>query len=154
MRELTSDELLTRARRRASFQQFYNERCPVLLDLAKVLHFDRSDRIVLEPWLFLANLDVWFGAQVVTEDSRPWAVVRLGYWIGDAFAAKYEGSWFLNEIPGSRYFLHYVVGRFRTLRNEAAMLAPMDVAYEFLRQPPGRSLSELMRMLSAELEQA
>jgi hypothetical protein len=154
MRDLTPDETLTRSRRRAGFQQFYDERCPVLLELAENLAFERSDRIVLEPWLFLANLDVWFGSQAVTIDSRPWAIVRLGYWIGEALAVKYEGSWFLNEIPDSRYFLHYVVGRFKKVPINAAMLAPMDVAHQFLLEPPGRSLSKLMMLVCAELEHA
>jgi hypothetical protein len=152
MRELTPDEIITKARRKAAFQQFVDERVPVLLELANSLQFAREDRIVLEPWLFLANLDTWLAEQEITAEDRVWAVSRIGYWIGEAIVVRYDGRWFLNDIPGSRYFLRYVVGKCARLRNSNAMVDPLLVADSLLAEPPGRRLSKIMEEVCAELE--
>ena len=70
----------------------------------------------------------------------------------DSFLA--QRSWFLNEIPDSRYFLRYVVGRFAGAPNPAAMVDPFQVADVYLSRPPGRSLSAIVSQVEDELRRS
>jgi hypothetical protein len=131
-----------------------SERAPVLIDLAEALEWPTPEKIVQDPWAYLEQMDGWFGWQEIPAEDHAWAVARVGYWIGEALAVRFEGEWFLNELPDTRFFLHVVVGRFRQLRNQDAMVAPMDVANQYCKELRGRSLRSIMSLVCRELEAA
>jgi hypothetical protein len=89
--------------------------------------------------------------QRVDPEDRVWTLTRLGYFIGELLIQRLGGCWFLNEIPDSRSFLRYVVGRFTSIRNPHAMSDPFFVADVFLSEPTGRSLSYTVDQVVGEL---
>ena len=142
MRELTQQEKEMLNKRRSGLAQFIAEKGPVLEDFA--------DRLGIPPETgrdtsrALAPIEEFMRKQVVSPESRSWILTRLGYLIGDVLAQKFSGFWFLNELPDSRYFLRYVVGRFAALGGSNAMVDPFEVADAYLSEPPGRDLFQYL----------
>jgi hypothetical protein len=154
MRELTDQEKAERDRRRSGFNGFVSERMPVLADFAQALDLSNPPMIVADPGLYLLSIDEFMRDQVVERDDRVWMLTRLGYFIGEVLVQRLGGCWFLNEIPDSRYFLRYVVGKFSGVGNPNAMIEPFQVAEALLAEPPGRSLSDIIGEVEAELRSA
>jgi hypothetical protein len=154
MRELTELEQGERNRRRAGMDAFLAERMPVLRDFAQRLELRDSPMIVADPERFLPSIDAYMKDQVVVPEDRVWILTRVGYLIGEILVQRLSGSWFLNEIPDSRYFLRYVVGRFAGAPNSAAMVDPFQVADVYLSQPAGRSLSAIVKEVGEELRRS
>lgn len=151
MRELTQNEQGERNRRRAGMDAFLAGRMPVLSEFAQRLELRDPPLIGADPERYLPSIDAYMKDQVVGPEDRVWILTRLGYLIGEILVQRLSGSWFLNDIPDSRYFLRYVVGRFAALPNPAAMLDPFQVADAYLSQPPGRSLSAIVKQVEEEL---
>lgn len=149
MRNLTVGEIALREHRRAEFQGFVRERIPVLIDFAERLRLIEPQSIVTDPKRYVAPISDFMRDQVITEDDRIWVLTRIGYLIGDVLARTFNGDWLLNEMPDSRYFLHYVVGRFSGVKNPNAMVAPFEAAQYFVSQPPGRDLAGLIAEIEA-----
>lgn len=143
-RKLTPDEEATKAKRLERLPEFLEERMPVLADFAERLGLPQPAMIVANPQEYLPAIGAFMRDQAVTEDDRVWTLTRVGYLVGEVLVQRLGGYWFLNEIPDSRYFLRYVVGRFSRARNHNAMVDPFEVADHFLRQPPGRDLVALV----------
>jgi hypothetical protein len=151
MRELTQHEQGERNRRLAGMDAFLAERMPVLSDFAQRLELRDPAMIVADPERFLPSIDAYMRDQVITAEDRVWILTRLGYLVGELLVQRLSGSWFLNEIPDSRFFLRYVVGRFADVPNPAAMVDPFHVADVYLSQEPGRSLSTIVKQVEDEL---
>jgi hypothetical protein len=154
VRDLTEAESGERERRRMALDAFLSERMPVLADFAEKLSLPTPPKIVARPDEYLDAIDRFMRDQVVTTDDGPWIQTRLGYFIGELLIQKFWGCWFLNEIPDSRYFLRYVVGRFARLKNPNAMVDSFEIAYVYLNEPPGRSLKNLLTEVESELQRA
>jgi hypothetical protein len=139
-------------RRRRGWAAFLSEKGPVLQEFVDDLALPFAEVVLTDPWALLPGLDKWLAVQAVEGEDIPWTASRVGYWIGDAVVAKYAGEWYLNEQAGTRFHLHYVVGRFPQRGN--AMISPMAVALEFLSEPPGRSLTQTMGQVCREIDLA
>ncbi|MBN1917848.1 MAG: hypothetical protein JW889_08070 [Verrucomicrobia bacterium] len=150
-RALTPDEEELRERRRKALPSFLEERMLVLADFAERLELQTPAMITTEPERYLAAIDEFMRRQEIAEDDRIWILTRMGYYIGELLVQRLGGRWFLNEIPDSRYFLHYVVGKFSHAANPSAMVAPFEVAAHFVAQPPGRSLVSLVSEVESEV---
>src|SRR5580658_8386424 len=111
MRDLTEYERELRERRRLHFAAFFDERVAVLEDFVKRLGVADSPLEPIEIEQYLPAIDAFMKSQVVPSEDRVWILTRLGYFIGELLVQRFAGSWFLNEIPDSQYFLRYVVGR-------------------------------------------
>jgi hypothetical protein len=154
MRELTEQEKANRDRLRGKMEQFLAERMPLLADFAERLELKDSVMIVIDPEKFLEPVDEFMRYQVVEPEDRGWTLTRLGYFIGELLVHRLGGCWFLNEIPDSRYFLRYVVGRCTGISNSDAMIDPFYVADVYLSEPAGRSLSNFLDQVTGELRDA
>ena len=154
MRQLTEHEQSERNRRRVGMNAFLAERMPVLSDFAHRLELRDPPLIVADPERFLPSIDAYMKNQVVTPEDRIWILTRLGYLIGEVLIQRLSGSWFLNEIPDSLYFLRYVVGSFSGASNPAAMVDPFHIADVYLSQPPGRSLAAVVKQVEDELRRS
>lgn len=150
-RVLTPEARQLLEKRRESFQAFLAERAPVLSDFAERLELPTPARIATEPTHFLNRVDAFMREQEIDEDDRLWILTRMGYYIGELLIEKLGGGWFVNEDSDSRYFLHYVVGRFSGASNQGAMVAPFEVAAHLVAQPPGRSLIDLVLEVEASV---
>jgi hypothetical protein len=138
----------------AELPAFLEQKGPVLIDFAKRLDLSEPELVVTNPAQCLDAISVFMRDQLVNEDDRVWILTRLGYLIGELLVRRFEGDWFLNDIPDSKYFLHYVVGRFQRIKNPDAMVAPFEVANHFLSQESGRDLALLVSEVERGLQAA
>jgi hypothetical protein len=152
-RALTDDEQTLLARRRSNFHAFADERLEVLHDFAQRLELANPAAIVVDPLAFLPAISGWVRQQVAdTEDDFIWLVTRLGYVIGECLIQRFGGGhWFVNDIPGSLYFAHYVVGRFPAPVNPDAMVSPTEAAAYLARLPAGRDLASFVSEICTEV---
>lgn len=154
MRDLTSEEMEILDRRRKGFDSFLEERMPVLTDFMQKLELPNPALVLIEAGKYLPALDEWLKDQVVEPSDKTWICTRLGYFVGEYLVQRFGGCWFLNELPDSRYFGHYVVGHFSQTSNPRAMVSPFVAADVCIAEPPGRSLLRLLTTVEQELVEA
>lgn len=154
MRELTLDENENLDRRRKGFDSFLEERMPVLTDFMQRLELPNAALVLVDADKYLPALDQWLKDQVIEPADKTWLLTRLGYFVGEYLVQRLGGCWFLNEAADSRYFAHYVVGRFVRASNANAMVDPFAVADACIAEPPGRSLLRLLTSVEKEIVQA
>lgn len=152
MRKLTSKEQQELSRRREGFKAFLAERMPVLADFMQSLELSDPALVLVDAATFLAPLENWMKAQVVQAEDRVWILTRLGYFIGEYLIQRRGGCWFLNELPDSKYFGKYVVGRFARARNSNAMVDPFVVANAYLADRATVKLSAVLGQVEHEIE--
>ncbi len=152
MTTLSESEEALVTRRRRGLGAFLGERVPVLIDFASRLDLPSPESICLAPSRYLEPIDTWARQQFVAGADRAWLLTRLGYFVGECVAGQFGGSWFLDEVAGSRFFGRYVVGRFQPPIAPAAMIDPFGVADAYLAEAVGiRDLSRLLAQVSTEL---
>jgi hypothetical protein len=151
MRSLSPEESSLRQHRREQFAAFSEERRDVLIDFAHRLQLPDPAAIIEEPKRYLASIAAFMKGQTIREDDRIWILTRLACFIGELLAHEFRGTWFLNEIPDSRYFLQIVVGRFLEVDSPAAMVAPFEIAASFVNEPQGRDLERAVEDVEKEL---
>jgi hypothetical protein len=151
LRDLTSEECQLRETRRNQLEQMLAEQIPVLADFAESLGLEDPSILSQNPEKFLPHLEAFLRDPTIQSEDWAWIVSRVGDFVGNYFIQRFAGEWFLDEIPGSRFFLRAVVGRFRLLTCPHAMVDPFQVAVEFLGTPSPRSLSALLDEVEKEL---
>jgi hypothetical protein len=150
MRALTPKETELLEQRRARFEQFLEDRMPVLAEFAELLELQNPTMIVADPDLYLPSIDVYMRRQVVLREDRASVILVLGYLIGEVLVQRLSGGWLLNESPDSRYFLRYVVGRFARVSNLNAMADPFEAATIAIDEPSAGGLKAVV----ADVERA
>lgn len=130
---------------------FLSERMPVLAEFVELLKLPDPLLVLVEAEKYLPAIDQWLGPQEVTPADHHWLCVRIGYFVGEYLVQKFGGCWFLDEIPDSRYFGHYVVGQFTRCANHRAMVDPLLVAEVCISEPAGRSLVAIIQEVQKEL---
>lgn len=151
MRPLTTEEQELIERRRTSFDDFLAERMPVLTHFMQCLEFPDPPMVLVNANDYSIGLSDWLKQQVIEADDRQWILVRIGYFVGEWLVQKLGGYWFLNEIPDSRYFGRYVVGRFSKSQNPNSMVDPFEVASACLEEPVGRELQRYLLEVEAAI---
>ena len=153
MSELTAEQKATIERMRLHFEPFLEERLPVLVDFCERLGFEAPYRVLNEPEVFLAPLDAWVAEQDLGEqtgqEDRVWLATRLMYYLGELLIQRFQGCWLLEDDPNRSCFGKFVVGDFAEF-NEGRV-DPALAAMEFMSQPVGRSLTNLVEDISSEL---
>lgn len=134
----SSEKGLTR--RIAGFAAFKSERLPVLHEFCTSLGFEQPHEVLNTPGKFLAQLDSGFRSAVISEANRVWFITRIGYYIGEYLATRYDGYWQVDEDPASPTFARYVVGGFSFDGVTTPMVDPMQMAQEYADTPAPRSL--------------
>ena len=137
--------------RKKLFEAFRSERLPVLHEFSTNLGFENPHEILLLPEKYLGALDEWLSGQEITEENKIWLATRIGYYLGEYFVAKYDGSWSVCEVENSKYYGHYVVGEFTEFKDNA-IFNPIEAAMELANQPINRSLMNLVNEISSSLE--
>lgn len=149
---MKSEEMLLLERRKADFEQFYQELMPVLVDFIGRLGINPAHEVLRKADQYVHHLDQALRSmEVADQQDRGWLLTRMGYFIGEYFVQKYGGCWFVNEIQGSRYFGRYVVGRFTRLNSLVPMLDPFLAAESYVDAAIPRSLEKLLMEVDAEL---
>ncbi|WP_175773480.1 hypothetical protein [Paraburkholderia phenazinium] len=138
--------------RKAGFEQFYKELMPVLVDFVGKMGISPAHEVLRHAGQFVPLLsNALQSVPVENAEDRLWLLVRMSYFIGEYFAQKYGGCWYVNECPDSRYFGRYVVGRFAGLDTDLPMLDPSQVAQAYVDEPVPRDLEKLLAAVDAEL---
>jgi hypothetical protein len=152
---MTSEEMLLLEKRKAGFDQFYQELMPLLVDFAGKLGINPAHEVLKHADQFAPYFDQALESMVVAnEQDRTWLLTRMGYFIGEYFVQKYGGCWYVSDIQGSRYFGRYVVGRFCRLNNPIPLLDPFLIAQAYVDAPVPRHLVKSLAEVEAELAQA
>jgi hypothetical protein len=154
MRDLSPDERELLQRRRAEFGVFFAEMMPTLKDFLSQLGARESAYVVRDADRFLLIIEQWGSEISANSENRIFLITRLGYYIGELLVQRWSGCWFVNDIPDSRYFGRYVVGRFARLKNLGAMIDPFFVADSYVSMPPKRSLVGIVSEVEEELKNA
>ena len=153
-RKLTSREKMELTVREKGFDEFLEERMPVLTEFMEALGLPNPQMVLVEAERYLPALDHWLKEQVIAPADEAWLLTRVGYFAGEYLVQRLGGCWFLNDIPDSRYFARYVVGEFTGASNPNAMVDPFGVAEDFVSQPQGRSLLQLLESVEDEVVRA
>ena len=133
MAVLTPQQVADLDRRRAEFAPFFADAMPVLVDFCTVLELADPHEVLSDPEPFIAPIGHWLSAQDLStamHDDRVWLSCRVGYFIGEVFVRRYSGCWFVDDVPTSNWFSHFVVGRFPRFPN--ARVAPMQMAIDLI----------------------
>ncbi|MCB9596233.1 MAG: hypothetical protein H6719_26155 [Sandaracinaceae bacterium] len=153
MRERTPQELEQLERRLAQLDIFLGEREPALRGLAERLGLEDPELVLTEPWRCLEAADALIAQEREATDREDpmWVLTRLGYLVGDSLAKRLGGDWFVNEVPQSRTFARYVVGRFAECGSATAVIDPFEVAHAVLGSPKGEGLAATVGKIESDL---
>lgn len=147
---LEESELL--ARRIEGFDSFYEELIPSLVHFVDVMGIKPAHEVLRHASEFLSPLNLELrDKEVADEEDRLWLLLRLGYYLGEYFAQKFGGCWYVEETPGARYFARYVVGQFSVAVASHLVIDPMHVAQFYVDSPMPRDLEGLVREVEREL---
>jgi hypothetical protein len=153
MRELSESKKGDLERRKSTFNEFFQESMPVLVDFIERLELPDAWRVVHEPDLFLAAVDAWMSKEEISPEDWVWILTRIGYFIGYLFTQRLGGYRLVDENPDSPYFAHYVVGGLSRLPNPNQAIEPFALAANYLSLPIGRSLVGEVNRLEKQLWQ-
>lgn len=147
-----SNDVLTLEKHKSEFDDFYKGLIPALVEFVgrmgiQPAHEVLSHAVQYAPYLASALRDM----AVDDEQDRIWLLTRMGYFIGEYFAQKYSGCWYVNDVAGSRYFARYVVGQFASLSKPGVMLDPFEVAQAYVDAKAPRELDMLLSEVEAQL---
>ena len=138
--------------RKAAFQGFYAELMPALVDFIGRIGINPAHHVLNQAKQYAAYVEQALQDMSVTNDEdRTWLLTRVGYYVGEYFAQKFGGAWYVNDIEGSRYFGRYVVGKFEKTGNLAAMIDPFEIAQAYVDNAVPRKLTTLLSEVESEL---
>jgi hypothetical protein len=144
---------MTLKQRKENFTQFYEELIPSLADFVEKMgifpgHVVLKQAVDCAPFLSRALEHM----EISSQEDRLFLLSRVGYFVGEYFAQKYGGAWYVNEIEGSRYYARYVVGKFWQAVNPNVMVDPFLIAEDYVQQSVPRNLQALLVETETELK--
>lgn len=151
---MSLDTSLQLERRKAEFDQFFQDLMPKLVDFVGRLGIHPPHEVLKQAARYLPYVDRACSDMTYSNpDERAWLLARIGYFIGEYLVQQYGGCWYVNDIEGSKYFARYVVGKFTVLNSPLPMVDPFSVAQQYVDTPVPRKLEELVAVVTAELTQ-
>ncbi|SHH03865.1 hypothetical protein [Massilia sp. CF038] len=139
----------TPVERQTRFDLFHAELAPVLVDFIDVLGIEPPREVLTQAVQYLPYVERALRDMAIADaEDRSWLLARMMYFIGEYFAQRYSGHWFVNETPGSALFGRCVVGKFRL--HGANMIDPLELASAYVDLPCPRNLADLVN----DVEQA
>lgn len=151
MRALSDSEKDVLTKRRQAFGAFLEERMPVMASFAEQLEIYPASRIVSDPSSCIEPIARFVRYQSIEPEDRVRLITRLGYYIGELLIQRCGGCWGINELPGTRFFLRYVVWQFARPINPNAQLDPFEIAAVLLDSPADKDLRGVIDAVLKEL---
>jgi hypothetical protein len=149
---MTKEDAALLDRRKAVFDDFYDDLLECLVDFVDKMGIGHAHKVLKQADLFVPYLArALEKMEVDGDDERIWLLARVGYFLGEYFVQRYGGCWYVNDIPGSRYFARYIVGQFSRLGHPTAMIDPFQAAEVYVDTPAPRDLEKLIAEVEAEL---
>jgi hypothetical protein len=142
----------TRVEHQARFDHFHAELAPVLIDFIDALGIEPAHEVLTQAVDYLPYVERALSEMAIAdEDDRTWLLVRMMYFIGEYFAQRYGGHWYVDQAPGSRMFGRCVVGKFGKLANGALAVDPFEIASAYVDLPCPRPLTGLVADVASAL---
>lgn len=141
-------------KRKSEFDAFYNELMPCLVDFVGRMGVTPAHEVLRHAPIFVPNLSLALkDLAIADEGDRTWLLTRLGYFIGEYFAQKYSGAWYVNENPTSKYLGRYVIGKFAMPTRGELNIDPfvMAEAYVAILTPRTLALENILSEAEQEL---
>lgn len=144
------NDVLTK--RKSEFENFYKELIPVLVEFIELMGIKPAHEVLNHAEKYVPYLGQALENMAVADrDDRNWLLARMAYFLGEYFAQKYRGSWYVNEVYESRFFARYVVGQFEKISNQALMIDPFEIAQAYVDHVVPRKLEALILEVEAEI---
>lgn len=90
-------------KRNVAFEEFFSLLIPTLVDFIEKIGIKPSHFVLKQAVAYTPHVDeALMNMAVVSPDDRNWLITRMGYFIGEYFAQKYGGCWYVNSIENSR----------------------------------------------------
>ena len=149
---MTPDEMHLLERRKAEFDQFFEELMPALVNFMGAMGIRPAHEVLRSAGSYVNYLGASLEQlDISNQQDRSWLIARVGYFIGEYFAQKHGGCWLVDENLGSQFFGRYVVGRFTELTRSEFTIDPFLVSMKFVDSPAPRSLADLLTSIDSEL---
>lgn len=150
---MTNDNAAQLAARQANFPLFYHELTDVLVDFIGCIGIQPAAPVLQQAVQYVPLVEQALREMAVADEAdRSWLTARIAYFVGEVLAQQYDGNWYVNDVPGSRLFARYVVGRFTKADNAAMMVDPFELAQAYVAAPVPRALAPLLAEVRASLE--
>lgn len=147
---MSSQQAATPVERQATFDHFYAELAPVLVDFIDALGIEPPQEVLTQAGHYLPFVEKALADMAIADaDDRGWLLVRMMYFVGEYFAQQYGGYWYVEETPGSRLFGRCVVGKFSKYAKGELAVDPFEIATAYVDGPCPRRLAPLVAAVEA-----
>lgn len=152
---MTPEESALLTQRQSSFREFEANRLPALIGFIETIGIQPGKHVSANAGAYLPHLTkVLRDMRCESERERTVLSARVSEYVGEYFAQRFGGSWYVNDVPGSATFARYVVGRFKTAPGSPVCIDPFEVGMAFARLPQPRDLASLLATVERELQAA
>lgn len=149
---MSPDQIKLLQKRTDDFEAFYRSLLPALVEFVGLLGISSAHEVLKSASQF--NQLVERATQNMVSESdedRVWLITRMAYFIGEVFVQRFGGCWFVDELPDTKYFARYVVGKFGFGIKSSAMIDPFEIATAYVDGPSPRNLNELLSSVEVAL---
>jgi hypothetical protein len=149
---MPSQQAATPVERQARFDHFHAELAPVLVEFIDALGIEPSQEVLTQAGDYLPFVEKALAEMAIADaDDRSWLLVRMMYFVGEYFAQRYGGYWYVEETPGAREFGRCVVGKFSKFATVGLVVDPFAIASEYVDGPFPRPLAPLVAAVEVRL---
>lgn len=149
---MSPDQVKLLQKRMNDFEGFYKSLLPSLVEFIGLLGISPAHEVLKSAAQFSPLVERATQNMVSeSEEDRVWLITRMAYFIGEVFVQRFGGCWFVDELPDTKYFAHYVVGKFGAGIKSNAMIDPFEIATVYVDGPFPRNLNELLSSVEVAL---
>ena len=152
---MNSDQVELLRKRKDDFDNFYQSLLPALVEFVGLLGISPAHEVLKKAEQFIPLLERATQVMAVEgQDDRVWLITRMGYFFGEVFVQRFGGCWFVDDLPDTKYFARYVVGKFGVGINSNAMIDPFEIATAYVDGALPRQLDGLLNEVQVALHKA
>ena len=149
---MTPDQVELLRKRKDDFDSFYKSLLPALVEFVGLVGISPAHEVLKKAEQFVPLVErATQGMAVESQEDRAWLITRMAYFIGEVFVQRFGGCWFVDELPDTKYFARYVVGKFGAGINSNAMIDPFEISTAYVDGVPPRNLGGLLGEVEAAL---
>ena len=130
---MTEQQQAQLSRCQAALQPCIEGRHEMLACLMDDLGFPNPESVREDVGKFLPAFAAWLDGQTIDTNDLGFFTLRLSVFIGEFFVQRLAGCWLLDENPQSPNFATYVVGRFTKIADPNAVVTPLRIARDYLK---------------------
>jgi len=152
---MTPEQRALLTQRQSTFREFEAERGAALIGFIETIGIQPAKHVGANAAAYLPHLTkVLRDMRCESDRERTVLSARVSEYIGEYFAQRFGGRWFVNDTPGSPTFARYVVGQFTMAPGSPVCIDPFEIGMAFARQPKPRELTLLLAKVESELKAA